>query len=231
MMGFLFYGMMTSGESWKNTTLTAGWLKYDEAISTVNGSVKYIWQQVNILAGHQELSLSGITSYHGLAMSTIFIRCRKSYNKEQWMVVITEEDHVNHGRTPLRNGQASWCHHCCTSWMTEFDGQSSQQTLLSEYSNDAWASRELVNYSMFPCMWHNVYFNWNLPYTHHTCNACDICFCSECRHISVWSQYSVYRWSAGMLCSDWRWGVVLLSETPNANVDVHRRLRRHEMIF
>ena len=39
-----------------------------------------------------------------------------------WMVDITKEDRVNHGRTS-RNGQASHCRHCCASQMTETDRQ------------------------------------------------------------------------------------------------------------
>ena len=35
-----------------------------------------------------------------------------------------------------RNGQASRCRHCCTSRMTEVDGQSLQRMHLSEYPND-----------------------------------------------------------------------------------------------
>ena len=47
-----------------------------------------------------------ITSYHGSAMSVVTIRCQRSCYKEQWVVVATEEDLVNHGTTS-RNGQAS----------------------------------------------------------------------------------------------------------------------------
>ena len=70
----------------------------------------------------------------------------KIINKEQWMVVVAEDDLVNHARTTPRNGQASRCRHCCASrMMTEVDEQSSQQMHLSEYPNDAWASRVLVS--------------------------------------------------------------------------------------
>ena len=62
------------------------------------------------------------------------------------MVVVAGEDLVNHGRTS-RNGQANRCCHCCTSQMTEVDGQLVQQIHLSKYyPNDAWASRILVSY-------------------------------------------------------------------------------------
>ena len=61
------------------------------------------------------------------------------------MVVVTEKDLVHHGMTTSRNGQASRCRHCCASLivMTEVDGQSSQQMHLSQFLNDAWASRVL----------------------------------------------------------------------------------------
>ena len=59
---------------------------------------------------------SSVASWHGLAMSVMVIRCRISYYKEQWMVV------VNHGRTTSRNKQTSQCGHCCASQMTEVDG-------------------------------------------------------------------------------------------------------------
>ena len=60
------------------------------------------------------------------------------------MVGVTEEDHINHGRTTSRNGHASRCRHRCASQMTEADGQSSQWRHLSEYPSDAWASRVLI---------------------------------------------------------------------------------------
>ena len=58
---------------------------------------------------------ASIASYHGSAMYVIVTCCRRSYCKEQWMVVIAEEDLANHGRTTSRNGQAS---HCWTLPMT-----------------------------------------------------------------------------------------------------------------
>ena len=61
------------------------------------------------------------------------LACRlKSYNKEQWMVCVTEVDHVNHGRTTSGNGQASRSRHCCASQTTQVDGQPSQQMCLLE---------------------------------------------------------------------------------------------------
>ena len=55
--------------------------------------------------------------------------------QEQWMVVVTEEDRVNHWRTTSRNGQASvsLCRHCWVSQMTEVGGQPAQRKHLSEY--------------------------------------------------------------------------------------------------
>ena len=54
--------------------------------------MEYVWQQVDILARRQELllSTSNVASYHGSAMSVVMIRYRKSYYKEQWMVVVAE---------------------------------------------------------------------------------------------------------------------------------------------
>ena len=60
------------------------------------------------------------------------------------MVVVAEEDLVNHVRTTSRNEQASRYRHCCASRMIEVDGQSSQRMHLSEYPNEAWTSRALV---------------------------------------------------------------------------------------
>ena len=63
------------------------------------------------------------------------IRFRRSWQRK---------DRVNHGRTTSRNGRASRCRYCCSSRMTEVDGQSSQQMHLLECPNDAWMSRVLV---------------------------------------------------------------------------------------
>ena len=35
-------------------------------------------------------------------MSSIVVRCRKSYYKEQWVVVVAEENRVNHGKTNIK---------------------------------------------------------------------------------------------------------------------------------
>ena len=67
--------------------------------------------------------------------------------KEKWVIVVIEEDQVNHERTTPRIGQASRCRHCCSSRITEVDGRSSQQMHLSEYTNDAWASRVLISWA------------------------------------------------------------------------------------
>ena len=49
---------------------------------------------------------SSVANFHGSAMSVVMIRCRRSYYKEQWMVVVADEDLVNHGRTTSRNDQS-----------------------------------------------------------------------------------------------------------------------------
>ena len=71
--------------------------------------------------------MSSVASYHGLALSVVMIRCQRAYDQEQRMVVIAQEDLINHRSTTSRNGQASRCRHCCASRMTEVNGQSSQQ--------------------------------------------------------------------------------------------------------
>ena len=45
-----------------------------------------------------------------------------SYYNGQRIIVIAEEDRVNHGWTTLRHGQACRCHHWYASWATEVDG-------------------------------------------------------------------------------------------------------------
>ena len=85
---------------------------------------EYVWQQVSIFAGRQELLLS---SYHGSAMSVVMMRCRRSYYKELRNVVFVEDDLVNHGRITSRNGHASRCRHCCASRLTEVSGQSPER--------------------------------------------------------------------------------------------------------
>ena len=51
--------------------------------------------------------LSGVVNYHGLAMSVVRYAAEYHTTKEQWVVVVAEEDLVNHGRTTSGNGQAS----------------------------------------------------------------------------------------------------------------------------
>ena len=76
----------------------------------------------------------------GSLESVVMIRCRSSYYKEQWMVVVAEKDLVNHGRTTSTNGQANRCRRCCVLLMIEVHGRSSQRMHPSEYPNDAYAS-------------------------------------------------------------------------------------------
>ena len=59
------------------------------------------------------------------------VMCRRSYHEEHWMVVVAEEDLVNHGIH--RNKQVSRYRHCCALQLTEVDGQSSQLMHLSAY--------------------------------------------------------------------------------------------------
>ena len=80
---------------------------------------EYVWQQVSILAGRQELLLSTVKRRK---ISRFGHVCRHSWyaaedhtTKEQWVVVVPKENFVNHGRTTSGNGEASRCHHCCTS--------------------------------------------------------------------------------------------------------------------
>ena len=62
---------------------------------------------------------ASVTSYHGWTMSAVTIRCQKSYYMEQWtVVVVAEEDRLNHGRTTSGNGHASHCRRFCVSQTT-----------------------------------------------------------------------------------------------------------------
>ena len=51
----------------------------------------------------EQFQPSSVTSYHGLAMYAVMIRCQKPYYWEQQMVVVVQEDHINRGRTTTRN--------------------------------------------------------------------------------------------------------------------------------
>ena len=79
----------------------------------------------------------------------IHIKFLKSYYKEQRMAVVADYDHINHGRTTLI-GMARPVDviMAAASWMTEVNGQPSQQRHLPEYPNDACASRELAKLLM-----------------------------------------------------------------------------------
>ena len=61
------------------------------------------------------------------------------------MVIVADEDRVNHGVT-TKNGQAShFCHHRA-SQTTEVEGRRhSAGVALSEYLNDPWISRQLIS--------------------------------------------------------------------------------------
>ena len=97
----------------------------------ITGIVKNFEQSIKS-SNHFELHLNPV------------IRRRRSYFKEQRILGVAKEHRVYHGRTTTRNRQACRCRNCCAWRMTEGDGQSSQRKHLSEYSNDAWASRVLI---------------------------------------------------------------------------------------
>ena len=113
------------------TNATGGCLAYHT--ESLN---EYVRQQVNILAGHHELLLSTVASYHGLAMSAVTISCQKSYNREHGIRCRGR----NQGKTKSKNGQTSHCRRCCASQTTEVDGWPLQRTHLSEYPNNDWES-------------------------------------------------------------------------------------------
>ena len=71
---------------------------------TINTTQYTAWNTVHFQLGskgdNNSISLlqTSVTSYHGSATSVVTIRCRKSCNKKQGMVVIAQEARVNHGR-------------------------------------------------------------------------------------------------------------------------------------
>ena len=68
---------------------------------------EYVWQQVSIVAGPQELLLSNVASSHGSTTSVAMIRCRRSYCRAPWTESVAKVDRVSRGRTTSRNGRAS----------------------------------------------------------------------------------------------------------------------------
>ena len=102
--------------------------------------------QANILAGRQELSVSSVAEYHGLAMSAVMIRCQKSYCKEQWMVFLTEEDCIGLWKNNIKEwtGQLMSSLLCIAN--NKVDGQPSQQRHLLEFPQQCpgVASQKLV---------------------------------------------------------------------------------------
>ena len=88
---------------------------------------RFCWSGYGLVYGNRSISSpdvwmaycqpSRVASYHGSAMSTVTIACRKSYSKEQYMVVVT--DRINRGRAISECGQASYCRHYCASQPTE----------------------------------------------------------------------------------------------------------------
>ena len=69
----------------------------------------------------------------GLAVSAVMIRSRKSNYSEPLMVVVAEEDRVNHEKTSSMNGEASHCRRFCPSKTTKVDGKHEQQKHMLEY--------------------------------------------------------------------------------------------------
>ena len=130
------------GDSW---TLTAGLEKRIQAFETIAIGVCLVYETENInrTNTYRSRSLSlldirnlycqplGVASYHDSAMSTVMTLCQESYYRKQWLVVVAEEDRVNHGKT-LRNEQASHCRCCCASQTTDRDGLPLQRRRLSD---------------------------------------------------------------------------------------------------
>ena len=106
-----------------STDVRAGWWRWIQAFENkcyrrmLGISYRESVKQTNMY-GNRSISTADVTifncqpssvaSYHGTAMY-VKMRCRRSYYNEQWLVVVAEEDLVNHGRTGTtpRNGQAS----------------------------------------------------------------------------------------------------------------------------
>ena len=109
---------------------------------------EYVWQQVNILAGQQELFLSTVNrrklSWFGHVcrhdtLPKIILQGTVNGNRLRG-----RPRRVNHRGTTLGNRQVSHCQYCCTSQTTKVYGRPLQRRRLSEYPNDAWSSRILV---------------------------------------------------------------------------------------
>ena len=74
-------------------------------------------------------------------------RNHNSYYREQSMIVVADEDCINHGGTSSKHGHASRCCHCCASQTAQVDGRPLHGwRRLLEYPNDALASRVLLLY-------------------------------------------------------------------------------------
>ena len=112
---------------------------------------EYVWQQqVDILAGRQELLLSivhqrklslfGHVCHHKTLPNIILHGTCIGAN-----VVVAEEDRLNHGGTTSRNGQASHSRRCFPSQTTEVDERPlGGGRCLSDYFKNVWESREFV---------------------------------------------------------------------------------------
>ena len=81
------------------TNATGGCLAYHTRNTKTNENV---WQQVIIIAVRQELLLPSVANYHDSVMSVVAIRCQKSNCREQLMIVVAEEERVNHCRGNIK---------------------------------------------------------------------------------------------------------------------------------
>ena len=75
------------------------------------------WTPGSFIVKRWKLSLFGYVCLHN-ALPNIILQ-----GTADGMVVVTEEDHLNHGGTTTRNGQASHCCRCGASQTIEVDGQ------------------------------------------------------------------------------------------------------------
>ena len=74
----------------------------------------YCLELLNVFARRQKFLPSSISSYPAFTMFADKTRCQILYCREWWKVIVTEEDHWNHGRTTPGNEQGSHCHLYCS---------------------------------------------------------------------------------------------------------------------
>ena len=80
------------------TNAAGGCLVYHTHTKSIKQTYMYGNRSLSSPDRTSELLLSIVRSYHGSAMSVVMISYWRSYYKEQWMVVVTEEDCVSHGQ-------------------------------------------------------------------------------------------------------------------------------------